>query len=306
MYHFTIADFHKDLQVNRRKFLTFAAIAAAYPAYRGFASLVDNQLIQSNGGQLGRLKAALADPNRQMTGIAFVGDSITWGTGTRQGPNPDPRNGTLADPRDNFSSESFVNNVKRYIGEAYMPGASVSHSNWRTSPSGQSVVEFSRSSTRKTVRISNQGINGASTTSYMARNLVSSDKDSYALLPDDEFVFVQLGTNDRIIDRRNPKNAHELTANLERLVAQISESSEVILMCANPSTVESSGRYLFDMRTVRDAVSVAAKNTGVDFIDNYALFENLDIKYYMNDGSHPNVKGHAVIASHIISAIQMS
>ncbi|MBA6102445.1 SGNH/GDSL hydrolase family protein [Pseudomonas monteilii] len=292
--------------MNRRKFLTFAAIAAAYPAYRGIASLVDSRLIQFNGGQLGRLKAALADPNRQMTGIAFVGDSITWGTGTGQSPNPDPRNRTLADPRDNFSSQSFVNNVKRYIGDTFMPGSSVMHSNWRTSPSGQSIVEFSKNSTGKTVRISNQGINGASTTGYMARNLVPSDQDNFALLPDDKFVFVQLGTNDRLIDKRNPKDPNELIANLERLVAQISESSDVILMCANPSTVESSGRYLFDMRTVRDAIKFVAKNSGVDFIDNYALFDGLDIKAYMKDGSHPNISGHATISSHIISAIEMA
>lgn len=254
---------------------------------------------------MSRLKAALADPNRSMTGIGFLGDSITWGTGTRQSPNPDPRNGTLTDPRDNYLSQSFVNNVKRYIGEKYMPGASVKLSNWRTSPSGESIVEFTGSN-GKAVRISNQGINGASTTSYLARNLIASKDDSFAILPDDKFVFVQLGTNDRIIDRRNPKGVSELASNLENIVSSVSERADVILMCANPSTAESSGKYLFDMKAVRNAVSLAAKNCGVDFIDNYALFDERDLKAYMNDGNHPNIKGHSAIAAHIISALEMA
>ncbi|MCE5993428.1 SGNH/GDSL hydrolase family protein [Pseudomonas sp. KCA11] len=292
--------------MNRRSFLTVAALAAAYPAYRGLGSLFNDRLVHFNGGQLRRLKAALTNPNQAMTGITFIGDSITWGTGTRQGPNPDPRNGTLSDPRDNFSSESYVNNVKRFIGNKFVPSASVKLSNWPTSPSGQSVVEFLDGGTNKAVRISNQGINGASTTSYMARNLVASDEDNFALLPDDNFVFVQLGTNDRIVDRRNPKSGSELAANLERLVSQINDKADVILMCANPSTVEASGKYLFNMGVVREAVLAVAKNCRVDFIDNYALFDGLDLKAHVSDGSHPNVKGHSVIAGNIISAIELA
>ncbi|MNE11025.1 GDSL-like Lipase/Acylhydrolase [compost metagenome] len=292
--------------MNRRQFLTVAAIAAAYPTCRGLGTLFDDRLVHFNGGQLSRLKTALADHNRAMTGIAFIGDSITWGTGTRQGPNPDPRNGTLSDPRDDFASESYVNNVKRFIGNKFVPNASVTLSNWRTSPSGQSVVEFLDVVANKVVRISNQGINGASTTSYMARNLVTSGEGNFALLPDDKFVFVQLGTNDRIVDRRNPKNGSELAANLERLVSQINDKADVVLMCANPSTVESSGKYLFDMKVVRDATLAAAKNCRVDFIDNYTLFDDLDLKAHVSDGSHPNVKGHSVIARNIMSAIDMA
>ena len=292
--------------MNRRKFLTVAAIAAAYPAYRGLGPLFNDRLVHFNGGQLKRLKAALANPNQAMTGISFIGDSITWGTGTRQGPNPDPRNGTLSDPRDNFASESYVNNVKRFIGNKFVPNASVKLSNWHTSPAGQSVLEYLDGGTNKTVRISNQGINGASTTSYVARNLVTSGKDNFALLPDDKFVFVQLGTNDRIVDRRNPKNGNELAANLERLVSLINDKADVVLMCANPSTVESSGKYLFDMGVVRDAVLAVAKNCRVDFIDNYKLFDGVDLKAYVSDGSHPNINGHSVIAKNIISAIELA
>lgn len=212
----------------------------------------------------------------------------------------------MTDPRDNYSSQSFVNNVKRYIGEKYMPGSTATLSNWRTSSAGESIVEFASSSAGKVVRISNQGINGASTTSYLARNLIKDKADNFALLPDDKFVFIQLGTNDRIIHPANPKGVKELAANLERLVVQLSDRADVILMCANPSTVESSGKYLFDMKVVRDAASQAAKNCNVDFIDNYALFDSLDLKAHMNDGNHPNIKGHFAISNHIISAMEMA
>lgn len=297
--------------MNRRRFLTYAAILAAYPAYRGIGSLLGDRPFHAFGGQLARLKAALADPSRSQIGISFIGDSITWGTGTGQGPNPNPRHGTLADPRDNYSSASYVNNIKRHIGDRYMPGAEVQLSNWPTSPSGQAVAEFMLpgvdGAVGKRIRITNQGINGASTSSYLFRNLVTAgDGANFALLPDDQYVFVQLGTNDRIVSPRNPKNVAELSGNIERLVTHIGDRAEVILMAANPSTIDSSEKYLYGMEVVRDSVLAAAQKCGVDFIDNYYAFQGLDLVAHMADGSHPNVKGHAVISRNIISAIEIA
>ena len=299
-----------DLPVNRRKFLALTALVAAYPTYRLVGSLVDQRRFHTFGGQLAKLKSALSEPGPGITGIAFLGDSITWGTGTKQGPNPNPRNGGLADPRDNLSSESFVNNLKRYIGEKYMGGAQASVSNWRSSVAGQSIIEYSKSTaeglSQKKVRISNQGINGASTSSYMARNLLSGGEGAnYALLHDDRFVFVQLGTNDRILLGRNPITQKALTDNLVTLVSKIKPKSEVILMCANPESVQSS-KYRFGMDVVRAATFDAAKICEVDFIDNYAAFEGLDLKSLIPDGIHPSVAGHLITSQNIISAIEMS
>lgn len=297
--------------MNRRRFLTYAAILAAYPAYRGIGSLLGDRPFHAFGGQLGRLKAALADSSRSQIGISFIGDSITWGTGTGQGPNPNPRNGTLADPRDNYATASYVNNVKRHIGDRYMAGANVHLSNWPTSPSGQAVVEFVRPGAEgtagKRIRISNQGINGASTSSYLSRNLMASGNgNNFALLPDDQYVFVQLGTNDRIVSPRNPKNLAELSANVERLVTHIGSRAEVVLMAANPSTIDSSDKYLYSMELVRDSVLAAAEKCGVDFIDNFYAFNGLDLPAHMADGNHPNIQGHAVISRNIISALEMA
>jgi lysophospholipase L1-like esterase len=277
---------------------------AAYPAYKLLPSVLSGDgTLHVNGGQLARLKKALLDPSVPFTGIAFLGDSITWGTGTMQGPSPAPRNGTLADPRDNLASQSYVNNLKRHFGETFMPKAKASTSNWSSSPAGESIVEFS--SPTKSVRVSNQGINGASTSSYVARNLVASgDGGNFALLRNDNFVFVQLGTNDRGMSPRNPQTAQALTDSLVSMVNMLKQRSEVILMCANPSTVEPKTAYRFGMDAVRAATMEAAKICGVDFICNYTAFEGLDLGAYLADGLHPNVAGHLVTSNNIISAIE--
>lgn len=299
-----------DLFVNRRKFLALSALIAAYPTYRLVGSLIEQRRFHAFGGQLAKLKAELFETKPGLTGIAFLGDSITWGTGTKQGPNPNPRNGGLADPRDNFSSESFVNNLKRYIADKYMDGGQASVSNWRSSVAGQSIIEYSKpsadGSSQKRVRISNQGINGASTSSYMARNLIPGGKGAnYAILPDDRFVFVQLGTNDRILLGRNPATQKELTNNLVALVSKIKPKADVILMCANPESIQSA-KYRFGMDVVRSATFDAAKICEVDYIDNYAAFEGLDLRSLIPDGIHPSAAGHLIISQNIISAIEMS
>lgn len=293
--------------MRRRQFLSIAAVAlAAYPAYKLLPSVFSGAgTLHVNGGQLARLKKALLDPAVPFTGIAFLGDSIVWGTGTMQGPSPAPRNGTLADPRDNLASQSYVNNLKRYFGETFMPEAKASISNWSSSPAGESIVEFSTPA--KSVRISNQGINGASTSSYLARNLITSgDGSNFALLRDDNFVFVQLGTNDRGMSPRNPQTPEALTDNLVTLVNTLKQRSEVILMCANPSTVEPKTVYRFGMDSVRAATMKAAMISGVDFIDNYAAFDGLDLGAHLADGLHPNVAGHLVTSNNVISAIESS
>lgn len=294
--------------MNRRKFLAVSALVAAYPAYRVVERLASERHFHVHGGQLAKLKAALVAPDQRFTGITFIGDSITWGTGTGQGPNPNPRNGTLTDPRDNFSSESYVNSVKRYVGDRFMRGATPSLSNWESSPRGQSIAEFVMAGAddlaEKKVRVSNQGINGASTWSYMARNLKTGTDQ--AVLPDDGYVFIQIGTNDRGLGPRHPGTQQKLTDNIVEMVTMLQRTTEVILMCANPATAESPSVYRFNMGVVRSAILDAAKICKVDFIDNYSAFDGLDLDAHLVDGLHPNVLGHSVIAGNIISALELS
>ena len=96
------------------------------------------------GGQLEKLKYALSNPLEQFTGIALVGDSITWGLGATGNPTDynTGRDGTLSDIRDNYASLSWANELKRYIGKKYMGNVTPTLSNWSASPSGQAIATF--------------------------------------------------------------------------------------------------------------------------------------------------------------------
>lgn len=114
------------------------------PAILGRTFLDPSPKMRSIGGQLGDLRRALGDPFQQYTGVVFIGDSITWGTGATGTATSTPRDGTLSDPRDVFATASFVNEFKRYIGSRYAPLATPILSNHPASPSGQSVAEYNR------------------------------------------------------------------------------------------------------------------------------------------------------------------
>lgn len=96
------------------------------------------------GGQLRDLRRDLGKPLVQYLGVVFIGDSITWGTGATGTNNPDPRDGTLSDPRDFYDTASYVNEFKRYVQQRYAPLASPILSNHPASGSGESTVEYQK------------------------------------------------------------------------------------------------------------------------------------------------------------------
>lgn len=96
------------------------------------------------GGQLKALKRRLSDPFTQFMGIVFIGDSITWGTGTGENNAFGDRDRTLSDNRDHAETGNLVNLVREYIGEQYFDSSSLVLSNWPASSSGQSTGEYSR------------------------------------------------------------------------------------------------------------------------------------------------------------------
>lgn len=390
------------------------------------------------GGQLTKLKESLANPLEQITSIVFVGDSITWGRTLDENGVTDPRDGTLSDPRDNFNSQSFVNQVKRYIGNQYANSATPVLTNCSASYSGQSVAEYTTQNilypkggdfnlttygtstsiteattnasitgyqlrlsayssgtgkheisfkftgdeftlafaslvknnlnyelfvdgisqgifsttpngtdifagnnnqrthkfpyvrdkeikivtvqngeigtntlriegliVNKKIRISNQGINGATSKSYQTRNLIGNTYgDGEAIEPQDNYVFVQLGTNDRITRSDTPKGTNAFKINLKTVLDTIAPSANVILMCANPVIDESTSTYSFTMQGVRNTVYQLAKENNIDMIDNYAIFNDMDLNTVLSDGLHPNQLGHEIIARNIINSIE--
>ncbi|WP_446431016.1 SGNH/GDSL hydrolase family protein [Pseudomonas sp. 1121_17] len=120
----------------------FKILDATFPA--GFFNefLASAPKFNSYGGQLRSLKEALGNPLVQFVGIAGVGDSILWGRTLPDNSSVTPQTQLLNTARDNASSPSFWNNLRRYIGGQYMKGAALTLSNWAASPSGESVATY--------------------------------------------------------------------------------------------------------------------------------------------------------------------
>jgi lysophospholipase L1-like esterase len=157
----------------------------------------------------------------------------------------------------------------------------------------------------KKIRISNQGINGTTAPKYTSYNLSGNTTgDGEAIDVKDNFVFVQLGTNDRLISTSIPKGSNTFKVNLKTLLDKVTPISDVILMCANPATEGTS--YSFTMQGVRDVVYRTAKENNIDMIDNYAIFEDVDMSVVTADGVHPNKLGHQIIARNIINCLEAS
>lgn len=393
------------------------------------------------GGQLEKLKYSLSDPLEQFTGIAFVGDSITWGLGATGNPADynTGRDGTLSDIRDNFVSGSFVNDFKRYVGSKYMNNVSPVLSNWQYSPAGQAIATYSKQQilypyggdftvtntgtifyqastaqasslsgfqfnttiesakvgemslsfpftgesftlsfdspgtnamdyelfvngvsqgvfstapggtiatgynnqrvhtfpyvrnktieikTRKTsfvgnqtlriggiiinktIRITNQGIIGTKAYYYKQRNMTGNTSgDGVAVGSKDNYIFCQLGSNDRIIETAYAKGSNEFKKNLQSLVDELKTFGEVIMMVANPTTNESPSSFSFTMQDARNVVYRLAKENNLDFIDNYSIFGNVSPSAYTTDGLHPNDVGYEVISRNIINSLEFN
>ncbi|MDI3201609.1 hypothetical protein [Pseudomonas shahriarae] len=440
--------FKVDSIPNRNSYVNGAFKLSAFTNIAGWHDAFSNLTpsFHAPGGQLARLKLALSNPLEQMTGVVFIGDSITWGTGNTGETAPsEPRDRTLSDPRDYFGTASFVNNFKRHVGKAYMDGAVPTISNWPASPSGESTAEYSKvhnlyprggmftltptgaaltatdtasasallgyqyiladgnnagtssyslsfpftgtsftlafsvvatvdagamdyellvdgvsagvfttadgedgltygfSRTRvhtfayvrnktitirtvrraggaagtkriyleaitvnKKVRITNQGINGSDAITYRVFNLPPNTYgDGVSVNADDNFVFVQLGTNDRLIAANKPKGSNEFHRNLAALLDIVQPLADTILMCANP-TVENPSIHSFSMQDARNVMFRLSQSRTLDMIDNYSPLAALSVQTLTNDGVHPNQFGFSLMSRNIIGALESS
>ncbi|MGG3454248.1 SGNH/GDSL hydrolase family protein [Paenibacillus rhizolycopersici] len=157
----------------------------------------------------------------------------------------------------------------------------------------------------KKIRIINQGINGSSARVYKTNALSGNTfGDGDAVGTYDNYTFVQLGTNDRITRSDTPKGTNKFKVNLKGVIDAVTPLSNVILMCANPVSDESTSTYNFTMQQVRGVIYDLAKANNIDMIDNYAAWRGLEISSLSSDGLHPNALGHQVIARNIIGALE--
>lgn len=158
---------------------------------------------------------------------------------------------------------------------------------------------------KKVIRISNQGINGASTRTHALYNLVGNTYgDGEAVSKEDYITFVQLGTNDRLITSNVPKGSNAFKTNLKKILDKITPLSDVILMCANPAIDGPS--YTFTMQEARNIIYRTAEELNIDMVDNFVIFDDFNMTEVTTDGVHPNKLGHQIIARNIINCLEFS
>lgn len=159
----------------------------------------------------------------------------------------------------------------------------------------------------KTIRISNQGINGATSRSFKIYNMPgNSQGDGVAVGPQDNYVFCQFGSNDRIRNAQVPQGINEFSANLGAILDVLQPTASVILMCANAAQNEDPAVYSFTMQDTRGEIFRQARARNLDMIDNYAAMLPADISLVTDDGLHPNQLGYTLMARNIINSLESS
>lgn len=153
------------------------------------------------------------------------------------------------------------------------------------------------------IKVANDGISGTNTSEWLPGTALYTG----SVQPTDEFVFVQLGTNDRG-GSTIPKNVVKTRENLRAIASDLRtvKAKEVILMAANASTTEDPATYFYTQGDVaRETVSLG-KELGIDVIDHFtptsqALAEGQVI---LADGLHPNDAGYFLMFKNIIRLLE--
>lgn len=157
----------------------------------------------------------------------------------------------------------------------------------------------------KQCSIVNQGVIGTDAYAYQTYNFGAQGPTS--MTPDLNYVFLQLGTNDRLNTMGNynqPLGINSYKKNMNALLAKIAPTAAVVLMNAGPAANESPATYAFDMQDVRNMVGQLGSDNAMDVVDNYTIFAGIDLSTCLADGLHPNLLGHAMVAQNIINALE--
>ncbi|QMP23941.1 GDSL family hydrolase [Pseudomonas phage DDSR119] len=147
------------------------------------------------------------------------------------------------------------------------------------------------------IQARNIGVSGSGTMSWLPG---SANMNNVA--PEDEFVTVMLGTNDRG-NNSLPLNYARTKANIKTIVNHLrSLGKTVIVMCANVAvgTAEyPNSPYRYSMSTVARALRESTQELNVSFVDHYAptrkAYLDGEVIFSNGDYLHPNDLGHKLI-----------
>jgi len=168
-----------------------------------------------------------------------------------------------------------------------------------------SIVNLQYMTVIKRVTVANDGISGSTTNSWL-----DAVKLSESIQANDDYVFVMLGTNDRIKASYHgesvfAKNMRTIVDNIKTLTAN---KARVVLMSASAVTQGEdpvTSNYFMTMRVVNNTIKNIADEKKVSFISNYAATQQykIDSDAFLADGLHPNDFGHRAIFENIKNAI---
>lgn len=197
--------------------------------------------------------------------------------------------------------EVFVDNVSQGFVSTYDPVAQFGKTATYAVPWGPhtiklkctGLVRFEGVQFIRKIRVKNNGLIGTNTTEWVP----SAGMLANAVASTDEFVFVQLGTNDRALTTVN--NNPEVTKRNLSLIGDYLATTlgkKVILMAANfaNNDTPSDLSFKFSQADVARMTSQLAAERGWSFVDNYQATLKLKLanKAFLADGLHPNDAGH--------------
>ena len=122
-----------------------------------------------------------------------------------------------------------------------------------------------------------------------------------AVIDSDDFIFIQLGTNDRGNKSTVPVDVFRTISWLKTIVnSLVVRNKNIVLMAANAVTEDESA-MAYNQSDIAREVANLAKQFKVPFIDNHAatLMLKVDGTVFLSDGLHPNDVGYRVMFDNI-------
>ncbi len=175
---------------------------------------------------------------------------------------------------------------------------------YNTAKTGVQALQIEAIGINKKVLIENQGVSGITTERYNAYNF--GQLGPSVITPETNYVFVQLGTNDRVkkTDVTRGMGITDYEKNMEILLTNIGVGVDVILMNANMTQDFTTTMFDFHESDIKTAVHKLAKKHSLDWINNYSIFRGVNLDIALADGLHPSSIGHEIIAENIVSALE--
>lgn len=200
------------------------------------------------------------------------------------------------------------NNNRRVHNIGYVRDATIELRSRRRDAANTRSIRINAFEFPKVIRITNHGISGTAARVYRNNMLSGAFAPPRVLGVQDNFVFMQLGTNDRAFVATNPNGVSGFRRNLQPLTNDIKANSHLIIMVAQPVENQSNATYTFSQQECRDTLMKEAKRIGSDFIDNYAIFprDKMSFDLYTTDGLHPNVRGHYRMYKNIVGSLEQA